>query len=112
MTEKEKDELRAEGKCFICRGMGHMARNCPQRNTINTTGKTGHAPGIRNNAIRLDPSDLAQLEQLADASESLESLTLAPMATLPGLGNLDDFPSLFDDESETSSENHQENPLQ
>ena len=82
-----------------------MARNCPQRNTVNTMGITGHAPGIWNNTIRLGPSDLAQLEQLASASKSLESLTLAPMAILPGLGNLDDIPGLFDDGSETSSDN-------
>ena len=103
MTEKEKDKLRAEGKCFICQGTGHMARNFPQHNTVNTSGKSRHTPGVRNNAIRLGPSDLAQLEQLADASESLESPTLVPMAILPGLGSLNDIPGLLDEGSETGS---------
>ena len=104
MTEKEKDELRAEGKCFVCRGAGHMARNCPQRNTVSTSGRAGQAPGVRNNAIRLGPSDLAQLEQLADASEAMESLTLASMVILPDQGWLDEVPSTVGYSSEVDSD--------
>jgi hypothetical protein len=104
MTEKEKDELRAEGKCFVCRGTGHMARNCPQRNTVNASGRTGQAPGVRNNAIRLGPSDLAQLEQLADASEAIESLTLGSMAILPDQEWVDEVPSTVGDSSEIDSD--------
>jgi transposase InsO family protein len=107
LTEKERDELRTEGKCFICRGAGHMARNCPQRNTINATGKSGQAPGIRNNAIRLGGNDLVQLEQLADATESIESLTLGSMVLPSGseTESFDDLPDLLDGiDSELDSE--------
>ena len=81
-----------------------MARNCPQRNTVNTSGRAGKAPGIRNNAIRLGPSDLAQLEQLADASEAMESLTLASMAILPDRELVDEVPSAVGDSSEVNSD--------
>ena len=90
LTEKEKDELRAEGKCYVCRTAGHIARNCPQRNVIGGTSKSGQAPGVRNNAIRLSAEEMIDIEQLADATESIESLTLGSMSVLFGSENLDE----------------------
>ena len=31
----EKQQLSREGKCFICKNPGHMARECPNRSRIN-----------------------------------------------------------------------------
>ena len=31
LTETDKAQLRAEGRCFECRVRGHIARNCPER---------------------------------------------------------------------------------
>ena len=95
LTEKEKDELRAEGKCYVCRTAGHIARNCPQRNVIGGTSKSGQAPGVRNNAIRLSAEEMIEIEQLADATESIESLTLGSMSVLFGSENLDEPPELL-----------------
>jgi hypothetical protein len=30
LTDKERAQYRAEGRCFRCRTQGHMARNCPK----------------------------------------------------------------------------------
>jgi hypothetical protein len=33
-TREERDKLQKENKCFICKGEGHIARNCPQKETL------------------------------------------------------------------------------
>lgn len=39
LSDKEKEELRAAGKCFICKEMGHMLHNCPKRNTVRSNNQ-------------------------------------------------------------------------
>ena len=46
LSEKEMAELRAAGKCFECKEVGHMSRNCPQKNTMR--GGTSRPPGVPN----------------------------------------------------------------
>ena len=38
LTDQEVAQLRAKGKCFICKEVGHMSRNCPQNNTVKGNG--------------------------------------------------------------------------
>jgi hypothetical protein len=40
LTDEERAQYRAEGRCFCCHMQGHMARNCP-KNT-NTQNSTNH----------------------------------------------------------------------
>ena len=44
LSEKEKAEL--VGKCYLCKELGHMARNCPQGNRVKSN--TGKPPGTSN----------------------------------------------------------------
>jgi hypothetical protein len=37
LTDKERAQYRAEGRCFRCRTQGHMARNCPKNANAQTT---------------------------------------------------------------------------
>jgi hypothetical protein len=40
LTDEERAQYRAEGRCFRCRTQGHMARNCPKNaNAQNVSGQ-------------------------------------------------------------------------
>ena len=50
LTDEERAQYRAEGRCFRCRIQGHMARNCPKNakaqnlNARETTTGTSNVP--------------------------------------------------------------------
>jgi hypothetical protein len=46
LTEEERAQYRAEGRCFRCRSQGHMARNCPKNNRQNTIIRTNTTTSI------------------------------------------------------------------
>jgi hypothetical protein len=35
LTDEERAQYCAEGRCFRCRVQGHMARNCPKNSNLN-----------------------------------------------------------------------------
>ena len=45
LSDEEKAKLLKEGRCFRCKKVGHMSRNCPDKK--NTKGKAANKP--RNN---------------------------------------------------------------
>jgi Zinc knuckle len=49
--EKERAELAAENKCFNCKEVGHMSRNCPNRNSVR--GNSKKPPGMTNFNIEM-----------------------------------------------------------
>ncbi|KAJ3486050.1 hypothetical protein NLI96_g4519 [Meripilus lineatus] len=60
LSREERDRLRAEGRCFNCKDVGHESRNCPKR-------KTAKAPTVHAGSVRF-----GKLEQLAkQARETL-----------------------------------------
>ncbi|KAF7796945.1 hypothetical protein EIP86_008131 [Pleurotus ostreatoroseus] len=67
LSAKEKNDLRAAGKCFICKEVGHVSRHCPKANSLRSARK-GQPPGVSINHIELDTAGTEQLRALATAS--------------------------------------------
>ncbi|PPQ86310.1 hypothetical protein CVT26_005641, partial [Gymnopilus dilepis] len=43
LSEKEKSELKAQGRCFTCKEKGHLSRDCPQRGSTSVNEETSGA---------------------------------------------------------------------
>ena len=83
LTDKEMAQLRAEGRCFLCKGEGHMSRNCPTRNSVK--GNRGKKPpGVSSYSM-----DMAFIEDFDEG---------APLETLP-VGFLEVGPSAASSEN-------------
>ncbi|KAK7025593.1 hypothetical protein VNI00_015886 [Paramarasmius palmivorus] len=66
LTEAKKNELVAQNRCFICEEPGHMARNCPQNNTVKSNRKG--PPGLSSNALGFDVDDL-EMDPLGETTQ-------------------------------------------
>ncbi|KAJ3476258.1 hypothetical protein NLI96_g11283 [Meripilus lineatus] len=113
MSEKEKADLKAAGKCFVCKESGHMARNCPQNNRVKSNNRN-KPPGISAYSVRLQGSNTEELRSLAQSTTPGLHLASAEFnwETLPTFANSDhewdDMPELqevptSDEESDWSS---------
>jgi hypothetical protein len=74
MSDREKDELRASGKCFNCKETGHQARHCPKNNRISMP-QAGSSSRMRNYNVEIDMKETERLRDLADTTEQLDTLT-------------------------------------
>ena len=74
LSDKEKAEYRAAGRCFNCGKEGHMSRNCPDNETIKSQGRG--PPGAASFNV-----ELMSLLEVGDDddTEVLESLPLGAM---------------------------------
>ena len=71
LSDKELAERRAAGKCFGCGEIGHVNRNCPQKNVVHSSGS--RPPG--KSAFNIEPLDESN-EPNNDSVEILDSLPL------------------------------------
>ncbi|KAJ2917715.1 hypothetical protein MD484_g2704, partial [Candolleomyces efflorescens] len=82
LTDEEKEDLRAQGKCYICKESGHMARSCPKANSFSGSRR----PGLRNyniNVQGISESEIQDAEDkrnLAEATETIHSLSVCMMS--------------------------------
>jgi hypothetical protein len=70
ISDKERTELLAVGKCFNCKETGHLSRNCPHKSTINSPGS--RPPGASSFNIEL----FASIHESDESVEVLDSLPL------------------------------------
>ena len=74
LSDKEKAEYRAAGRCFNCGKEGHMSRNCPDKDTVRSQGNG--PPGA--SSFNVEPVPLTETES-DDGIEILDSLPLGAM---------------------------------
>ncbi|KAJ8456367.1 hypothetical protein ONZ51_g12171 [Trametes cubensis] len=67
LSREERDQLRAEGRCFNCRETGHQSSNCPARKTA----KAPSGVGLQAGAVNFE-----SLEKLAERARRTHGDTL------------------------------------
>ncbi|PPQ85966.1 hypothetical protein CVT26_012688 [Gymnopilus dilepis] len=71
LSEKEKSELKAQGRCFTCKGKGHLARDCPQRGLTSANEETSGAESFNIEVAAAKEKTLGGIEGThGDAVES------------------------------------------
>jgi hypothetical protein len=60
LSDRERNELLASGKCFRCKEPGHLSWNCPRGNSVQS-GRPNRPPGISSNNIEVDFNDVDRL---------------------------------------------------
>ncbi|THG93309.1 hypothetical protein EW026_g7893 [Hermanssonia centrifuga] len=96
LSEKEKADLRAAGKCFICKEAGHLARNCPLA-TNTRSDRRGQPPGVSTFSMAIDFDKIDSLRLQADASD-LEAIR----CNLMGLDDAGDEEGPSGDDTESA----------
>jgi hypothetical protein len=66
-------QLRAEGRCFLCKDVGHLSRNCPRRNTMSGNGNN-KPPGV--------PSYSMTMSLIEDENDSGDVLRSMPVGSI------------------------------
>ncbi|KIP10234.1 hypothetical protein PHLGIDRAFT_39631, partial [Phlebiopsis gigantea 11061_1 CR5-6] len=84
LSDREREELRAAGKCFVCKEPGHLSRNCPRANVARSQ-RAGRPPGVRVDAVGLDLNGTEQLRELVGSTLSIDQLA-ASMVGFPDEG--------------------------
>ncbi|KAF5309739.1 hypothetical protein D9758_019123 [Tetrapyrgos nigripes] len=59
LTPQERDKMRKEGRCFRCRGQGHMGNDCPMFPSMppTTPNNTTWRPSIKKTAVVTETSE-------------------------------------------------------
>ena len=74
LSEKELAEYRAAGRCFNCGQVGHLSRNCPDKDTVRSQGRG--PPGA--SSFNVEPVPFTETDSDDDA-EILDSLPLGAL---------------------------------
>ncbi|TFY56794.1 hypothetical protein EVJ58_g7424 [Rhodofomes roseus] len=76
LSDKEKDRHIAEGRCFDCHEVGHVSRDCPNRNTVRSPRK-GKPLGVPAYGITPGVGSATELRKLATESGVTRTLMSA-----------------------------------
>ena len=83
LSEEEKAKLLKEGRCFRCKKMGHLSRNCPDKKDLKgkavdkPCGSSGQftKPKVRATIINEDEEEERQEDQPEESDEAPPSYT-------------------------------------
>jgi hypothetical protein len=74
IPEQEMAQLRAENRCFLCKEIGHISRNCPHNNTMPGNGGN-KPPGIPSYSMNMN-----LIEEDGKSGEFLESMPVGSIS--------------------------------
>ena len=77
ITAEEKQKLLKEGRCFNCKKLGHVSRNCPTK-TNNNTPNTNH----RNHGMTVHTAETTDSKDETDLMEQIGNLTMEERSAL------------------------------
>lgn len=77
LSEKERTELAAAGKCFRCREVGHLSRNCPQGTFVRSPNGNSRPPGFASFSVEMQLEETERLRDLADTTQGLHEMALS-----------------------------------
>ncbi|EMD34534.1 hypothetical protein CERSUDRAFT_125630 [Gelatoporia subvermispora B] len=83
LSAAEKAQLAADGKCYLCKEIGHFARNCPRAAKVKTN-RRDRAPGIYSSNIEFGSNDTEELRVLASRTISTTDLELNAIELVSG----------------------------
>ncbi|KAF8164539.1 hypothetical protein BJ912DRAFT_1068213 [Pholiota molesta] len=85
LSDKDKADYLAAGKCFSCGEHGHMSRNCPTNSTVHSS--SSKPPGLSNHNIEIvtDEEPENSEEELSDEVIHVQSLTVNSIQYLDDL---------------------------
>ena len=82
LSQQDKDRLRTQGKCFICKKTGHMANECPEKR------RSYNKPSINSAATTLTPTDQETIPtEITTAASAINTLHKVPMTTFTPKAN-------------------------
>jgi hypothetical protein len=73
LSDKDMAQMRAEGRCFLCREVGHLSRNCPHKNVMPGNGNN-RPPGVPSFSM-----DMTLIEDDNDTGDVLSSMPVGSM---------------------------------
>ena len=77
IAAEEKQKLLKEGRCFNCKKLGHISRNCPTKTDRNAPN-TNH----RNHRMTARVAKVADNKEETDLMEQIGNLTMEERSTL------------------------------
>ncbi|KAJ8457451.1 hypothetical protein ONZ45_g18306 [Pleurotus djamor] len=117
-NQDEMEELRAQKRCYLCKEIGHVQRNCPGRQTVSGLGDNRRPPGIPAHSVSVEadgnddpvlhtleigflglpwsfelPEGLGSTACRTKAESNMESLTVDSNDDLPDLLSVSDHGS-------------------
>ncbi|KAF5364819.1 hypothetical protein D9758_009315 [Tetrapyrgos nigripes] len=79
LTPQERDKLRKEGRCFRCRGQGHIGNDCPTfpSTPSTTSNNTTWRPSIKTAAVTgtSDPKDNTTTDNISELTTRIGALS-------------------------------------
>ena len=76
LTDQEMAQLRSEGKCFLCKEVGHMSQNCPHKHVVKGNGKS-KPPGVPSYSMEMEIVENDTSDEILD-SMSVERIYIHP----------------------------------
>ncbi|KAJ7192771.1 hypothetical protein C8J57DRAFT_1265102 [Mycena rebaudengoi] len=77
MSAQQRNDMLAKGLCFECGEAGHLARNCPKKNTVPSKNK-GKPPGFNSHAVHI-PHASTSRDALYESTEVLDTFYVGAM---------------------------------